>query len=340
MFPSPLQALRDERNILLLFGLVILVYYVMMDIILWRTILDTSLAHQKPSKDGLFSPFSPLSMKLLMSDPTSHYIIAPTTEYFDKITNFSTVFYFITPNMISFTHLFLAFVSGKFVASENLHTRRIGVVLYQFRTWLDGLDGVVFRSRSSKKMYHSIRKTTGYYVDTLSDVAGGFCLMFGVLFYLFKYFDAKYSHETLPHWTKNGEATKPMLTNGHSLMPKPSRKYLFWKCWCFGFMLGASSVIWDSVVDNLKNIFEVPLEDPSLTIIQTDALHSGSTFVVCWLWRLLEGQSLLQVILIVIWVDKVWEFLNFIQYIGNIVIMTLWLISFVYIHHLRSILHM
>ena len=92
-----------------------------------------------------------------MNDHTSQYVTAPAVEYFDSITRFSTIFYFITPNMISFFHLFLAFVSARFVSSESLHTRRIGVLIFEFRTMLDALDGVVYRSHSNTKGKPAVR---------------------------------------------------------------------------------------------------------------------------------------------------------------------------------------
>lgn len=86
-----------------------------------------------------------------MNDHTSQYIVSPAAEYFDAFTHFSTMFYFITPNMISFFHLALAFVASRFVANESLYYRRIGVLMYEVRTFLDTMDGVVFRSHTHTK---------------------------------------------------------------------------------------------------------------------------------------------------------------------------------------------
>ena len=136
----------------------------------------------------------------------------------------SQVFYFITPNMISFTHLFTGFVSGKFIASENLQDRRIGVILFQFRTWLDAFDGVVFRSQSNTRLqFRSVRNTMGYYVDTWCDAIGGAFLSFGVMFYLFKRFDS-FSSKDLPVWNKEKEASSAgAVRETHSV------RYVFWK---------------------------------------------------------------------------------------------------------------
>ena len=74
----------------------------------------------------------------------------------------------------------------KLFASESLCRRQLGVLIFQLRTFLDSLDGVVFRARSHSKLYKSHHGDFGYYVDALSDILGGTCLMIGCLLYLYK----------------------------------------------------------------------------------------------------------------------------------------------------------
>lgn len=74
----------------------------------------------------------------------------------------------------------------KFFASESLSRRRMGVVIFQFRTFLDCLDGVVFRAHAHSKRYKSHYGNFGYYVDAVSDILGGTCLILGCLFYFYK----------------------------------------------------------------------------------------------------------------------------------------------------------
>jgi phosphatidylglycerophosphate synthase len=112
--------------------------------------------------------------------------MVPTSELFDELTRFSKVFFFITPNMVTITHFVLALVAAKFVSSENLRTRRIAVVIYEFRIWLDSLDGVIYRSHANDPVYKSNKSTLGYYMDTTLDVLGGIAFNFGVLIFLFK----------------------------------------------------------------------------------------------------------------------------------------------------------
>ncbi|KAK3099769.1 hypothetical protein FSP39_009353 [Pinctada imbricata] len=263
-----------------------------MDVILYCSLQTSTLVD--PKRQGVYSPFHPLSVKLLMSDPVQHYIINPLSEYFDDFTHFSKVFYFITPNMISFFHLFLAVVSAKFVSSDSLRTRRLGVVIYQIRSWLDSLDGVVFRSQHNEKnTYVSHHESWGYLVDAMCDITGGVLVSFGVLFYLFKQptsFFSKYKDDSSASLPLTKSENGFVSSEKHS--SKPSKKMLFWKCWCWGFQ-----IFWRLVLG---------IKGWSSTSLQTTALHSTSTWVIFYIWRYIDGQALIQIYLIAIFVDKVW----------------------------------
>ncbi|XP_005109364.1 ceramide phosphoethanolamine synthase isoform X2 [Aplysia californica] len=337
---------RDAKSTCIFLAVLLLAYYFVMDIILFMRFRTVDIVQDSQAGDPseLYSPFTHLSVKSLMNDHTSQYIISPSAEYFDYFTHFSTVFSFITPNIISFTHLFLGFLSGKFVASENLHDRRIGVVIFQVRTWLDAFDGVVYRSQSNTHLqFQSVRNTAGYYIDTTCDAIGGVFLSFGILFYLWKRFDP-YKQE-LPSWNKAQEAgvKTGLPSNGHSLgglRETYSKKYLFWKVFCYGLCLACAGKFWDLIVGDFKDTLQVPIKDPETSQLQFQLCHSTTTVFIFYLWRILEGQALLQYILIPICLDKIWEFLNYTQYILLVIIVGLYIISLLYIRHLRTLLHL
>lgn len=90
----------------------------------------------------------------------------------------------ITPNMISFFHVFVAILAGRMIASDSLGYRRLGVVLFQIRTFLDDLDGHVARTKKHVRGERSEIGTTGYYVDGICDGLGCIALMLGVFVYL------------------------------------------------------------------------------------------------------------------------------------------------------------
>lgn len=313
-----------------------------MDILLYISIQDSTFTDQ--TRGESYSVFHPLSAKLVMSDHTNHYFMVPTTEYFDELTRFSKVFFFITPNMVTILHFILALVAAKFASSENLRDRRIGVLIYEFRIWLDSLDGVIYRSHANDPVYKSNKSTLGYYMDTTLDVLGGFAFNIGILFYLFKCAPlvSKAQEYILPCCK---QALMPPSENGTvngngEKFVKPSKRFIFWKCWCFGFQIFIASGSWDRRTEQMGEVLETKLKNDAQTALQTSMLHSFSTWLVMYLWRLCDGQSIFQVYLVVIFMDKVWEFINFVQYIGYAVLLSVNVITVLHINHIKSVIGM
>ncbi|ESP03674.1 hypothetical protein LOTGIDRAFT_237577 [Lottia gigantea] len=334
---------KDEKGVFKLLGITLITYFLIMDIIMFVSLQKTpALPDTKPAVPGHYSVFSPLTTKHLMTDHVTLYIINPSVEYFESITNFSSVFSFITPNIISFFHLLVvAPISMKLVSSLNLTVRRIGACFFMFRSWLDTLDGVVYRSRKGMgRMYHSERSSSGYLVDAVCDGLGGVLFSFGILFYFFKIVDSKASE--LPY-TKLATSENGTNHNNNNNSTNPVTSYskcrLFWKMWCAGFLVGVAASAWDFSVENMKIVFSTKLTDPKLTALQTEYLHSITTWCVMWLWRLCEGQIFFVYMCWSIFVDKVWEYVNFVQYIGYLVVFTVFMINFFYIRHMKAALH-
>lgn len=129
------------------------------------------------------NPICDITVKSLLLDHTNHYIFAPLATLFDDLVGFSRSDV-ITPNMISFFHVFVAILAGRLVAFDSLGYRRLGVVLFQFRTFLDDLDGHVARVKRHIRGERSEIGTTGYYVDGICDGLGVIALMIGVFIFL------------------------------------------------------------------------------------------------------------------------------------------------------------
>lgn len=129
------------------------------------------------------NPLCDVTVKALMLDHTNHYIFAPMATLFDDLVGFSRSD-FITPNMISFFHVFVAILAGRLIALDSLGYRRLGVVLFQFRTFLDDLDGHVARAKRHIRGERSEIGTMGYYVDGICDGLGCIALMIGVFIFL------------------------------------------------------------------------------------------------------------------------------------------------------------
>ncbi|XP_060066725.1 ceramide phosphoethanolamine synthase-like [Ylistrum balloti] len=338
MLSHLLQTCRTERSLLLMTSLLLLMYFFIMDIVLYMTLQSTKLVDQE--KTSTYSPFHPLSVKLLMTAPTNHYVISLTTEYFDEYTQLSKIFYFITPNMISATHLALGFLSGKFVASESLRRRRIGVLIFELRLWLDVYDGVVYRSHKGFHGYRSNRRNLGFVVDTVCDTTSGIALCFGVLFFLWKFQVQKNQTTSLP-FTKSSENGTALSTDVEKpYQQKYPRNHIFYKVLCFGLMLALTGMTFDKTTEAFGRLFNTKMETSLEEDQQTEALHTLTTWVVFYCWRLIEAQAMLQYLLLAIFLDKTWEFICFIQYSGYGMLFLVNVMSQLQIRNVRHLLRM
>ena len=159
--------MSEITPIFLVLLLAIIIYFAWMDVALYYSLQshpenllltenykalqnpnETSTPKGAPPKIEAFDPFNPLSLKLLMLDHTNHYVYYPLASFLDlDVLKISEQLTFITPDMISFSHVMVGAVAGKFLSSELLNQRRIGVLLFEVRSFLDSLDGLVARSR-------------------------------------------------------------------------------------------------------------------------------------------------------------------------------------------------
>lgn len=336
---------HNQQTLIWSFAWCMISYFFIMDCILFSTFLSVDLVNEKKVVGTDWSPFHPLSVKLLMTDHTTHYVITPLSEYFDKITKFSKIFYFITPNMITITHLIVGFVAAKFVFSDSLHSRRIGVILYEFRSFLDAFDGTVYRSRAANKLYVSDHNNLGFWVDSFCDTLSGFFLCFAVLFALYWKIPPQQEAAVLP-WTSDDDV-KHQKNGGFSIETHTTRStggyskmFIFWRTLCFGMILGLSSSMWDQTLLKYNEVFMTKFEQVEQTALQSQELHSASTWTIIWLWRVLEGQALLQMICVAIFIDKIWEFLTFIQYLGFVVVGLLVIVSNYHAYHIKQMLQL
>ncbi|OWF48913.1 hypothetical protein KP79_PYT12477 [Mizuhopecten yessoensis] len=260
-----------------------------------------------PPNKGGYSPLRSLSVKLLMMDHMAHYIYNPIAEAVVTLFEPTGVYHIITPNVISITGLVLGFVSGKFVSMESLQCRRIGILIFEYRMWLDVLDGVVFRHTSGNPVYKSHRTSLGFFIDVDCDIFSGVALAFGCLFYLWKYPPILASRDLLPQ-------TKPFLsvrgfeddTPAKFIGTKATKNYIFSKALIYGVVIVIASVTWDNVVQAYVDLLQTPLETSIHTEKQTVALHSTVTFLSMYLWRFGGSQALLNMIQIAVFADKLW----------------------------------
>ncbi|KAG9510199.1 Sodium- and chloride-dependent GABA transporter 2, partial [Fragariocoptes setiger] len=144
-----------------------------------HVVTNTNYVHQ------LFSyAFKGLSIKLMMTDPIDNYLFAPLAQAFVELTQFNRYLFFISPNMISYTGVLAALIAAKLVSSNSSTLHMLSVIVFQIRTWLDALDGIVARSRLGIHKHLSLSATSGYVIDGTCDTIGFVAYMIGCYLYL------------------------------------------------------------------------------------------------------------------------------------------------------------
>jgi hypothetical protein len=92
--------------------------------------------------------FWPMPVKKIMMAEGTHFFRSPIAEFVEQTLGFSTIFPFVGPNLISLTHCVLSVICIRFLISDALFWRQMGVCLFQFRNFLDSFDGVVYRAHA------------------------------------------------------------------------------------------------------------------------------------------------------------------------------------------------
>jgi hypothetical protein len=232
---------------LLFFGIIMITYFAWMDIGLFVHLQrwspppitkansnDANIDYvddTKKSNDSIYQPFQtkkynhvdpftvykPLSVKLIMIDHMTHYVHDILARFIEDTLHFTSIFPWVTANLVSFTGLFLALIGSRLIISDKLIYCKLGAVFFEMRNLLDSLDGVVYRSKirqleykqyynhqnEIKKinkighqvgLYQSNYGSSGYNVDY-------FCDGFGGLFFVLAIFIKFLKH--LPHKSKS-----------------------------------------------------------------------------------------------------------------------------------------
>ncbi|CAF0966066.1 unnamed protein product [Rotaria sordida] len=160
--------------------LLLIIYLQIMDIILYFKIRSRGSLDLNVITITNHTNLNKFHQKTTETSNDNHIFNSLSIKKNDGWTNYTV------SNIISIFHCFLSLISIKFFSSELLFQRRIGILIFEFRNFLDCLDGVVFRARIKNSHYKSYHDNFGFYIDSLSDVFGGICLIIGCLLYFYK----------------------------------------------------------------------------------------------------------------------------------------------------------
>lgn len=262
-----------------------------------------------------FSPFCYISVKGVLLDHVNLYVFGPMISIMDIIFRISD-FTLITPNMISVFHVFVAILSGKCVSSHSLSTRRIGAVLFEIRTLLDGLDGHVARARKHIHGEASEVGSTGYIVDGVCDALGIAFLMLGIYVFLK---NNPSRRDYIPQQTAIADKTDYVEFYRKKLINKGLLQVLG----CIIAQLMLSSTAWNRYIALYQDLLDKPNVSHAIELKKLVVFRSNYFLLIAFLWRVFNVHSYLHVILLAIAYDKIWELFKTVSYIGFVVLLAI-----------------
>lgn len=313
-------------KLLLALLLLVLIFYVFMDFSLYLRVQNyplnrgttndnTTASYNEVSWLGCdISPLCDVTVKALLLDHTNHYLFSPLATIVDTIFGISQIEW-ITPNSISFFHVFVAILSAKCISSDSLPYRRIGVLLFEVRTFLDDMDGHVARARKNIRGERSEIGTTGYYIDGICDGLGCIALMIGTFIFL-KNNPPRRGYMQLPTIAAENKESNIVYK------AKVTTKKVARKICCFAIQLLLSSTAWNRYIALYQDMLERNNVSPQEFVRQNVIFRSSFFFSVAWLWRIVNVHNMIHCLLLAIFCDKLWEFLRAIQYIGFGILLT------------------
>lgn len=300
-------------------------YLIVMDYMLYSRMQTYSIRPVKSEKnyESKIScdtdPLCVVTVKALMLDYPNLYILSPLAAIIDRILGISKSWTWVTPNMISGFHVFVAIWAGRFVASSSLWDRRMGVLLFEFRTWLDDLDGHVARKRKHITGERSDVGSAGYWVDGICDGLGCIALMAGV-FYFLKKNPPRRGYEKLPRIHPNVESQD---VNTEIIYKKQRFRALIRNMLLVTGHLLIVSIGWNRYISLYQDLLETDgnssvTSKDDLYNRQSEVMRSGFFWVVTVAWRLINFHSAMDYLLIAIFLDRLWEYMKVLRWFGYV----------------------
>ena len=175
---------------------VTIIYFIVMDILVYLHIQSRPVRTKDPEPyHGDYDYFRLLSMKAIMEDQLSAHIVAPTSEYFVAGTHIDQ-WPGMSATVVSVFGAFISIFAAKLLTMESLLVKRIAIVIFLFRVWLDGVDGVVFRMQhltgADRHTQQSARLSSGWAIDFFCDLFASLMFVWAV-YHVVKQNAPKYS---------------------------------------------------------------------------------------------------------------------------------------------------
>ncbi|KAG8225886.1 hypothetical protein J437_LFUL006048 [Ladona fulva] len=290
-------------------------------------------------------------MKTLLLDHANHYIHLPLSILFERVTNFNEVFPFITPNMISASHVIIALFGMKLLWSHHISVRQLGFILFEVRNFLDELDGTIARSRTHHSISYVDVGSTGFFVDGACDTIGSAALYIGAFVYLYNHsltsaISPKSQLSSIIPLTQKPPVSKDSLEWSQSFQnifsisngSMQSKKKVIIVICCSAMQMILASLFWNQAMDGYHSILETDTSTPQERELQVEVLKSTTMWIIIMLWRVCNPHALLEMVLVSIFIDKLWSFLRWTQYYGFVIILILSAVTHAHMHYAKTLI--
>lgn len=107
---------------------------------------------------------------------------------------------------------------------------------------------------------------------------------------------------------------------------------------CFLLQIAMCATFWNRYILVYRDLLESPSDDQTQARNKVKILKSNITYLIIWFWRLTNGHSFMQMLIASVFLGKLWEFLDFIKYIGFIEIILLATVTELHIIDVRNYL--
>lgn len=301
-------------------ALLFLLYFVGMDLLLYFRVQDYDVrpsvndTRSSPYRSPILCDLNPIctvTVKAMMLDYPNHYILSPLASLADYLLGISRSWTWLTPNAISMSHVVVAVIGARYVTRSSLFHRRVGVVLFQVRAWLDDLDGQVARTRLNVKGERSDVGSIGYLVDGLCDGLGCIALAVGVFFFLKRNSNHRVGYERLPIRT---------LSLSSSLSHSSVSSISFWRSPLYNMLMvglhfSLTSIAWNRYISVYQDLLESDvssiISQGDLYDRQTAVFRSSSFWTIALAWKIFNFHAMMDYMLLAIFLDRIWEYVRF-----------------------------
>nr|XP_027204267.1 ceramide phosphoethanolamine synthase-like [Dermatophagoides pteronyssinus] len=242
-----------------------------------------------------------------MIDHVNLYVFHPLTVIFIEYTRLPYIFPWITANHISYMGVIFALIAARLILSDSLFIRRIGVLAFFGRQFMDDLDGYIARCRlgiDAKKQV-SVTNSSGYIVDGICDGIGVVIFWYAAFCYAYqrqpigaKSSNVLHTHTTYSLLKNENECDTGIINNQRR---QTIKNYLL-----LLLQIGISSLTWNLFLNQYHFILDPSITDGFnvRTELQEEIFKSSLMYTITWFWRLLNPHAFTNFLLIAIWFNK------------------------------------